>query len=74
MITNWREIAVEVLSEKIGPVAMLIVNDAAEELGITSPAIDMKTYSGLMAKIARALPSGVNAGEVMHECRTRVAH
>lgn len=72
MITNWREIAVEVLSEKLGPVAVVIVNDAANKMGITSTDIDSKTYAGFLMKLARELPPGVDTIEMVRRCRNRI--
>lgn len=73
MISNWREITVDVLAEKIGPVAIVIVNDVAKELGITSSVIDRETYSTFLMRLSRELPKGVNAVEVSKECRNRAA-
>ena len=72
MISNWREITVEVLAEKIGPVAIVIVNDVAKELGITATVIDGETYSAFLMRLSRELPKGVNAIEVAKECRNKV--
>jgi hypothetical protein len=72
MITNWREIVVEVLSERLGPVAVVIVNDVANNMGITSSDIDSKTYAGLLMKLARELPPGVDTMEIIRLCRNRI--
>jgi hypothetical protein len=72
MITNWREIVVEVLSEKLGPVAVVIVNDVANKMGITSTDIDSKTYAGFLMKLARELPPGVDTIEIIRLCRNRI--
>jgi hypothetical protein len=73
MITNWREIVVEVLSEKLGPVAVVIVNDVANNMGITSSAIDSKTYAGFLMKLAREMPPRVYSIEIIRLCRNRIA-
>lgn len=73
MILNWHDITIEVLAEKIGPVAAVLVNDVAKELGITSPVIDKETYSSFLMRLSRELPSGVSAVEVSQECRKRIA-
>jgi hypothetical protein len=73
MISNWRDVTVEILAEKIGPAAVVIVNDVAKELGITSTVIDGKTYSEFLMRLSRQLPAGVNAVELAKECRSRVS-
>jgi hypothetical protein len=73
MISNWRDITVEILAEKIGPVAIVIVNDVAKELGISSTVIDRKTYSEFLMRLSRELPAGVSAVELAKECRNRIA-
>ena len=73
MVSNWRDITVDVLAEKIGPVAIVIVNDVAKELGITSPVIDSETYSAFLMRLSRELPAGVSAVDISKECRRRIA-
>ncbi len=73
MVSNWRDITVEVLAEKIGPVAIVIVDEVARELGITSPVIDRETYSAFLMRLSRELPEGVNVVEISQECRRRIA-
>ena len=73
MITNWREITVEVLAEKIGPAAILIVNDVAKELGISSSVVDGETYSTFLMRLSRELPNGISAIELSKECRKKIA-
>jgi hypothetical protein len=73
MISNWQDITIEVLAEKIGPVAIVIINDIANELGITSSVIDRETYSAFLMRLSRELPAGVNAVEISMECRKRIA-
>jgi len=72
MITNWRDITIDVLAEKIGPVAIVIVDDVAKDLGITSPVIDGETYSAFLMRLSRELPNGVSAIELSKECRSRI--
>ncbi len=72
MITNWRAIVVEVLSEKLGPVAVVIINDVANNMGITSTDIDSKTYAAFLMKLARELPEGVDTIEIIRLCRNRI--
>lgn len=73
MISNWQDITVEVLAEKIGPVAIVIVNDIAKELGINSSVIDRETYSAFLMRLSRELPDGLSAVEVSTECRKKIA-
>lgn len=72
MISNWKEITTEVLADKMGPVAILIINEVAKELGITSSVIDTETYSKFLMRLTRELPAGVNAVELAKECRSRI--
>lgn len=51
---------------------MVIVNDVANNMGITSTGIDSKTYAGFLIKLARELPPGVDTMEIIRLCRNRI--
>lgn len=64
MIINWRIRTIEALAEKIGPVAILIVDEVARDLGIEYPDIDSKTYSAFLMRLSRELPDDMSVMEL----------
>lgn len=72
-LNNWREITTSVLADKIGPVATLVVNDLAEELGIDDSSINQANYAKLLIRLSGELPGNIDSVDICRQCREQVA-
>lgn len=66
---NWKEITIEVVSEQLGPVGVVIVNDVIDSLDLANKPITPAIYSQFLIKLSSNLPGDINPIELCRKCR-----
>jgi hypothetical protein len=66
---NWRQTTVEILANRIGPSAGVIVDDIIKSLDLDETTISNTQYADILMRLTSVLPRTVKPIELCEECR-----
>lgn len=69
MKKNWTEIAIQVLSEHVGALAPIVVDDAVAKMKLKSDQMQSAFRAEFILRIAQELPESVNRAGIAAELR-----
>ena len=66
--TNWRNTTVDILSQRIGPAAGVIIDDVLESLNLQQEQVTSEQYARILDRLSMILPRSVKPDELCKSC------
>lgn len=71
-LTGWREVCNQLLAEKIGPVAVVLVDDVLTELGVKEREVTASHFVRFVRLLYEKLPDSIDRRAFCHDFQAGV--